>query len=226
MAGRKSDTAGSDDLAHLDTRDRILAVARNIVDEEGEAAATMKAVAKGAGVSRQAVYLHFSDRSQLLSALSDYIDEKLGIGDWMNQIEALDSGVAMLKMLAVTRCQRSVGLVTLVRSIESDRFRNQAASAAWYRRHWWNIAWIERVIIRQLHNEGLLHPSWAMRDAATLLVTLFALRNWDDLTQVGGWTTEQYVNTLSAVAISALTNSNTLDPAGDEAGRKPVRKKS
>src|SRR5690606_10439372 len=144
MTGRKTDSTKSEDLAQLDTRDRILAVARSIVDEKGEAAATMKAVAKGAGVSRQAVYLHFSDRSQLLSALSDYIDEKLGIGDWMEQIEALDSGIAMLRMLAVTRCQRSAGLVTLVRSVESDRFRNQAASSAWFRRYWWNIAWVER----------------------------------------------------------------------------------
>ncbi|MBB5708128.1 TetR/AcrR family transcriptional regulator [Sphingopyxis panaciterrulae] len=217
MTGRKTEAAKSEDLAQLNTRDRILAVARSIVDEKGEAAATMKAVAKGAGVSRQAVYLHFSDRSQLLSALSDYIDEKLGIGDWMEQIEALDSGIAMLRMLAVTRCQRSVGLVTLVRSVESGRFRNQAASSAWFRRHWWNIAWVERVIVRQLHTEGLLHPSWIMRDAATFLVTLFALRNWDDLTQVGGWSTDHYIETLSAVAVAALTSPNTL-PKDDAAG--------
>lgn len=225
MAGRKTEAEKSEDLAQLDTRERILAVARSIVDEEGEAAATMKAVAKGAGVSRQAVYLHFSDRSQLLSALSDYIDEKLGIGDWMEQIEALDSGLAMLRMLAVTRCQRSAGLVTLVRSVESDRFRNQAASSAWYRRHWWNIAWLERVIVRQLHTEGLLHPSWMMRDAATFLVMLFSLRNWDDLTQVGGWTTDYYVEAMTAVSMSALTSSNSLSMNGGSAAGKAAREK-
>lgn len=188
----------------LGTRDRILAEARRIVDENGVTAATMKGVANAAGVSRQAVYLHFSDRSQLLSALSDYIDDQLGLGDWMARISKLDNGKEMLRMLAVFRCQRSAGLASLVRSVENDRFRDKQAHMAWRRRHQVNVDWMENVLVRQLRLEGNLHETWKTEDAATFLVTLFSLRNWDDLTQAWGWSDEQYIDTMLAASVAAM----------------------
>ena len=188
----------------LGTRDRILAVARRMIDEGGVSAATMKGVAKAAGVSRQAVYLHFSDRSQLLSALSDYIDEQLGLGDWMSRIAELDDGEEMLRMLAVFRCQRSAGLSSLVRSVENDRFRDEQAHMAWRRRHQVNVDWMENVLVRQLRREGRLHATWKSNDAATFLVTLFSLRNWDDLTQAWGWSGEQYIEVMLAASIAVM----------------------
>src|SRR2546423_13850536 len=40
------------------TRERILEAARDILEKEGEVAPTMSAIARAAGISRQAVYLH------------------------------------------------------------------------------------------------------------------------------------------------------------------------
>ena len=188
----------------LGTRDRILAVARRMIDESGVSAATMKGVAKAAGVSRQAVYLHFSDRSQLLSALSDYIDEELGLGDWMSRIAALNDGKEMLQMLAELRCQRSAGLASLVRSVENDRFRDAEAHMAWRRRHQVNVDWMENVLVRQLRLEGKLHDTWKTDDAATFLVTLFSLRNWDDLTQAWGWSDKQYIDVMLAASTAVM----------------------
>ena len=202
----------------LGTRERILAVARRIVDQSGVSAATMKGVAKAAGVSRQAVYLHFSDRSQLLSALSDYIDEELGLGDWMFRIAALDDGVDMLRMLAQLRCQRSAGLASLVRSVENDRFRDEEAHMAWRRRHQVNVDWMENVIVRQLMLEGKLHNTWKREDAATFLVTLFSLRNWDDLTQAWGWSADQYIDVMLAASLSVMAGTAKLP---DDAGKRP-----
>jgi AcrR family transcriptional regulator len=39
----------------------------------------MSAVARAAGVSRQALYLHFADRAALLLAVVDHIDEREGL---------------------------------------------------------------------------------------------------------------------------------------------------
>jgi AcrR family transcriptional regulator len=57
------------------TRDRILGAAREITEKQG-AAPTMSALARTVGISRQAPYLHFPDRAQLLLALVADIDEK------------------------------------------------------------------------------------------------------------------------------------------------------
>ncbi len=188
----------------IGTRERILAAAWKIIDEKGEAAATMKAVAKLTGVSRQAVYLHFADRSHLLSSLSDYVDEKMGLGGWMQDVEALDDGEKMLRRVAETRAQRSRVMASLVRSIESDRFRDESAAAAWRRRHDLNIAWMAGTVVRRLALEGRVHPSWDHKQAATLMVTLFSFRAWDDLTQFSDWSTATYVETLTATVLSML----------------------
>ena len=59
------------------TRRRILQAAWELLEQRG-AGVRLVDVADRAGVSRQAVYLHFGDRSGLLVALVDFIDVSLG----------------------------------------------------------------------------------------------------------------------------------------------------
>ena len=51
------------------TRLALLAAARTLVEREGVPAVTMASVAEHAGVTRRAVYLHFSTRAELVTAL-------------------------------------------------------------------------------------------------------------------------------------------------------------
>ena len=186
------------------TRGRILQAAWKIIDEKGEIAATMKAVAKLANVSRQAVYLHFTDRSHLLSSLSDFLDEKMGLGGWMEEVEALSDGEAMVLRVAETRAQRSLVMASLIRSIEGNRYRDEAAANAWKRRHGMNVTWMADVVVRQLATEGRLHPSWNHIEAATLLTIMFSFRVWDDLTQTHDWPPKGYIEVLTSAALSML----------------------
>jgi AcrR family transcriptional regulator len=188
----------------LSTRGRILQAAWKIIDEKGETAATMKAVAKLANVSRQAVYLHFADRSHLLSSLSDFLDEKMGLGGWMKEVEALNDGEAMVRRVAETRERRSLVMASLIRSIEGDRYRDEAAAGAWKRRHEMNVAWMADVVVRQLAVEGRLDPSWDHVEAATLLTIIFSFRVWDDLTQIHDWLPKSYIDGLTSAALSVL----------------------
>lgn len=205
------------------TRERVLDAAREITREKGEMAATMSAVAAKAGISRQALYLHFADRVQLLHALSDHIDRQLGVGDWMIEIENLPSVTDMLRNLALMRCKRSVEFAFLIRSIDTDRFRNDSAATAWKKRHYGNIDWMERVVVERLRQEGRLHPSWLSRDAAAFLVALYSMRNWDDLTQTFGWSSEQYIETIAASAMSILTGPARLANPKPRAVRRITR---
>ena len=200
--------------AEPSTRERVLAAAWKIIDEKGEAGATMRAVAKLANVSRQAVYLHFADRSHLLSSLSGYVDEKVGLGGWMKDIEDMGDGRAMLRRLGETRAQRSQVLASLVRSIEADRYRDEAAAAAWKRRQELNVVWMAKTVVRKLAEEGRVHPSWDHKEAATLLVTLYSFRAWDDLTQARDWPVDRYVEVLAAAAASILAGPSSPQPSG------------
>ena len=51
------------------TSGALLHATRDLIDEQGFEALTMAAVAERAGVSRRAVYLHFSTRTELVTAL-------------------------------------------------------------------------------------------------------------------------------------------------------------
>jgi AcrR family transcriptional regulator len=61
--------------SRLDTRTAILTAARELFEEQGYHGAALEAVAKRAGVSRQAIYLHFASKAELLTALHAYIYE-------------------------------------------------------------------------------------------------------------------------------------------------------
>jgi AcrR family transcriptional regulator len=52
------------------TRGRLLRVAREILERDGLAAVTLRAVGAAAGVSRGAPYRHFTDKSDLLAAVA------------------------------------------------------------------------------------------------------------------------------------------------------------
>lgn len=58
-----------------ETRLAILAAARELFEEQGYFGAGLEAVAKKGGVSRQAIYLHFASKADLLTALHMQIFE-------------------------------------------------------------------------------------------------------------------------------------------------------
>jgi AcrR family transcriptional regulator len=58
-----------------DTRTAILRAARELFEAQGYFGAGLDAVAKKAGISRQAIYLHFASKSELLTALHQHINE-------------------------------------------------------------------------------------------------------------------------------------------------------
>jgi len=186
------------------TRDRILRCAWEMLDESGEDGTTMKAVAQAAGVSRQAVYLHFADRVELFLALNDYVEDQAGVGDWRQEVAAEPDGGARLLLLARRRFVRSQRLKALVRSVEGARHRDAAAGAASRRRYDGNVRWMREMIVARLWEEGRIHPSWDLDAAASVLVMMFSFRAWDDLVHIAGWDADQYVETLTAAALAML----------------------
>jgi AcrR family transcriptional regulator len=86
-----------------DTRAAILTAARAQFEEQGYFGAAMEAVAKKAGVSRQAIYLHFASKADLLSALHLHIFEtdvqpaleRHPVWTAPSSLDALDASIAV-----------------------------------------------------------------------------------------------------------------------------------
>src|SRR5215467_16133458 len=74
----------------------LLQATRDLIDEQGFEALTMAAVAERAGVSRRAVYLHFSTRAELVTALFGRLGETEGIGASLQRVwDSPDAAAAL-----------------------------------------------------------------------------------------------------------------------------------
>ena len=62
-----------------DTRTRILEATVHMLEEQGGRGVRMGDIARESGVSRQAVYLHFASRTELLNAATKFLDERLEV---------------------------------------------------------------------------------------------------------------------------------------------------
>ena len=74
------------------TRERILNAAWKLLDSNPGTAARMSDIAKAAGVSRQALYLHFPNRTELFIATTRHQDEVFGVQDMLSASRAATSG--------------------------------------------------------------------------------------------------------------------------------------
>jgi AcrR family transcriptional regulator len=85
------------------TRRRILASAKQLFAEHGYAATTMEAIARAAGISLAALYLHFPGRVAVVGALAQEIEAAPELS--VEQVEQQDDPVEQLRIAARTMRQ-------------------------------------------------------------------------------------------------------------------------
>ena len=86
---------------NLETRTRILNATWKLLEADQGHGVRMSDIAKQAGISRQAVYLHFPTRSKLLIATTRYLDDIKGIEartsrDFSGKLRAGSAGELLL----------------------------------------------------------------------------------------------------------------------------------
>lgn len=82
------------------TRAAILDATWQVLEKEGPERVTMGAVARSAGVTRRAVYLHFSSRADLLLALHEHVDDRLDLASSLQPVIEAPNAVAALEAFA------------------------------------------------------------------------------------------------------------------------------
>lgn len=100
---RINETKGSDHYHHGDLRRALVGRAINILESEGEAALTMRRIARDVGVSQAAPYSHFKSKKDLLTAVC--VEGTVWFGDSMKARAAGKQGLEYLAGLAVGHVQ-------------------------------------------------------------------------------------------------------------------------
>ena len=183
---------------HSPTRDRILDATCQLVQEPG-AATRMADIARAAGVSRQAVYLHFENRADLLTAAARHLDARHDLqGRLAPYRAAADAPEKLRRYIAFWGGYLPV-IQGMARAFLAMRGTDAEARAAWSDR----MAALREgceTCIAALEQQGLLAAGWTRGTAADLLWTQLSFETWEQLTGTCGWSTEDYIARMQVQA--------------------------
>lgn len=182
-----------------DTRTRILEATVQALEKTGGHGVRMGDIARESGISRQAVYLHFASRTDLLVAATRYLDEKLDVEQRLAPSRAATSGVERLRLYIECWGNYIPEIYGVAKALMMARDADDAAAAAWQDRM---LAMRDgcRAAIDALHADGTLAAGWTRPKATDVLWTMLLVPNWENLTAECGWSTKQYIRFMSDVA--------------------------
>ncbi|TDE37683.1 TetR/AcrR family transcriptional regulator [Actinomadura sp. 6K520] len=179
------------------TRDAVLAATRAILEKDGFEALSIAAVAAHAGISRQAVYLHFGSRSELVTALFDFMAQQEGLTESLDPVHNAPDVITALREWARHLATYHPRLMAVDSAI--DRVRHVDADAARYRE---TIDARQmagcRALARRLADEGRLAEPWTVDTAADMLWSLIATDLFKRLL-ARGWTAARTAEHLGAM---------------------------
>ena len=196
------------------SRERILRAAWNLLLDTGPKI-RLADVAKRAGLSRQAVYLHFGDRAHLLLEVLAWGDRELQRDELMARVRNAETGVEALDRIVEVHAAYSPRIDAAARALEADQHRDEAVAAALRDRLDVRRA-AHREVIARIANEGLLAEGWTIDSATDVFSAVTMLSPWRELTEACGWSAEQYAERMSQFVREALV-------ARLDSGRPSVR---
>ena len=189
----------------IETRTRILEAALRLLEAQRGQPVRMGDIARSAGISRQAVYLHFASRTELLVATTQYVDESLDLERRLARSRAASSGVERLEAYIEFWGNYIPKIHAVARALLLARETDPAAAAAWSER----MAAMRdgcRAAIDLLESDGQLGKEWDSKAATDFLWTLLSVRNWEQLTQDCGWSLREYIQGIKSVARKTLVD--------------------
>ncbi len=182
-----------------DTRTRILAAAWKLLEENRGKNVRMSDIATAAALSRQAVYLHFGTRNDLMVATVKYGDELHGAQAQVQPWRDANEGAAKLDAWIAFWGNYLPQIFGVAKALMVARENDEAAAAAWKDR----MADIRnscRTTIESVEATEALAPCWTVETAADLLWTMLSVPSWDQLTTDCGWSTTDYVQRMQRMA--------------------------
>lgn len=186
-----------------DTRTKILQTTWELLESNPGRSLSMSEIAKASGLSRQALYLHFDSRTELLIATTHYVDDVKELDKRLQKLEFANSGEEMLRICVEVWGNYIPEIYSVSKALMMTRDSDEAAAAAWTD----IMACLTDVcaqIINALLEEEKLSDHWNNKDATDFFQTMISIQNWEELTSGCGWNQEQYISHITEGLIAAL----------------------
>lgn len=187
------------------TRSRILTAAWDLVTVQG-VGLKLADVAAQASVSRQAVYLHFGDRSGLLIALVEHMDENLDLGESLAAVLAAPDGGSLLEAAMQLNTTFWAQVQPVAQVLEAGQHQDEDLGQAWRDRMRFRHATF-RSMIEAIAAKGELDENWSVDDAAATLFAVAHFDTWRELVVELGWSDDRYVDSMTRLLRRALLAS-------------------
>ena len=189
--------------ASPDTPTRILQATLSLLERPDAKLPTMSDIAKASGVSRQAVYLHFPSRTDVLVAATRYQDQTNDVNAALAPSRAARSGTERLDAFVTAWGNYIPKIYGVARAILAVADTDPEAAAAWNTRMG-DMREGCAAAVQALAEDGTLPPNTDPGQATDLLWTLLSVRTWENLTQTCGWDQDSYLSTIRGLALAAL----------------------
>ncbi len=192
---------------NVDTRTRILNATWQLLEADEGRGVRMSDIARQTGISRQAVYLHFPTRSELLIATTRYLDDIKGIDQRLAASRATTNGVERLNAFIDAWGNYIPEIHAIAKALLAMKDTDEAAALAWDDRmravrHGCEAA-VEAIV-----RDGRLSREISAGQAADILWVMLSVRNWEQLTAQCGLSQIQYIDTMKHIARHSLLDAS------------------
>ncbi len=183
----------------IDTRTRILNSAWKLLEAGGGTGVRMADIAKDAGVSRQAVYLHFPARSDLLIATTRHLDEVKKVDERLTASRTAATGVDRLDAFIEAWGNYIPEIYGVAKALLALKETDDAAAEAWDDRMQAVRQGCHAAILA-LKKDGVLTSDLPVKQATDALWAMLSIRQWELLTGDCGWPQKRYIEVTKTSA--------------------------
>jgi len=172
------------------TRIEILDAARALFEVDGYYSVGLDAVAKKAGVSRQAIYLHFSSKAELLHALHERVNQ-LDVAPAMAKVWAAKSASAALDVWVDVSAEAIPRIIDIFNALDPPRRFDADAEATWQAPAEGHYAECRR-LAEWLHRDGELVAGTKVAEAADVIWSITNVKAFESFVSDRAWTVKRW----------------------------------
>ena len=187
------------------TKTRILETTWKVLETRSDKN-RMSDIATAVGISRQALYLHYPTRAELLIATTKHIDKVKKVNQRLELSRAAGSGIERLHFFIKAWGGYIPEIHGISVALRNMRENDKAAAEAWDERmqavrHGCQAA------VRAIEKDGKLKPDLSEQVATDILWTLLTVENWERLVLDCTWSQSEYEIKMIELAEIALLES-------------------
>ena len=185
------------------TRERILQSTWSALLDGSTPRVRMSDIANSAGISRQALYLHFPNRTELLIATTHYIDRVKDVNRRLARSRSVSSGLERLEAYVEAWGNYIPEIYGVANALIVMGASEDYARLAWNGR----LAAVREgceAVVAALSREGRLSDRLSPAEAIDVLCAHLSVETWQYLRHQRGWTQTRYVEVMKQTLRTTL----------------------